>query len=65
MEEELLKKIETQDKKLDDIYRSVEKMRKYFLWTLIIAAVGFILPLIGLAIVIPQFLNIYSSEIGF
>jgi len=30
MEEELLKKIETQDKKLDDIYRSVEKCANIF-----------------------------------
>lgn len=57
MEEEILKKIEAQDKKLDEIYRSVEKTRKYFLWTLIITIVMIILPLIGLALVIPIFLQ--------
>lgn len=65
MEEELLKKIESQDKKLEDIYRSVEKTRKYFLWTLLLTGVCFVLPLIGLMIAIPQFLSIYSSELAF
>lgn len=65
MEEDLLRKIELQDKKLNDIYQSVEKTRKYFLWTLLLTGVCFILPLIGLMIAIPQFLNIYSSELNF
>ena len=57
MEEELLKKIETQDEKLEAIYKSVEKTRKYFLWTLIITVVMFVLPLIGLFFAIPLFLQ--------
>jgi len=61
MDEEILKKIEAQDKKLDDIFRSVEKTRKYFLWTFIATVVAFILPLIGLVIAIPQFLSLYSG----
>jgi len=65
MEEEILKKIEMQDKKLEEIYRSVEKTRKYFLWTLIITLALFILPLIGLLLVIPKFLNIYTGGLDF
>ncbi|MBI4708905.1 MAG: hypothetical protein HY764_01720 [Candidatus Portnoybacteria bacterium] len=61
MEEEILKKFEAQEKKLEEIYHSIERMRKYFLWTLIITVVLIVLPLIGLAIVIPQFINIYSG----
>ena len=64
MEEEILKKIEEQDKKLDDIYKSVEKMRKYFLWTLIITVALFVLPLIGLAFVIPSFLTNYIGPLN-
>lgn len=60
-ENELYQKIQEQDKKLDAIYRSVEKTRKYFLWTLIISVVVFILPLLGLIVVIPQFLSVYSG----
>jgi len=61
MEEEILAKIEAQDKKLEEIYRSVEKTRKYFLLILIISVALIIIPLIGLIFVIPQFLNIYNS----
>lgn len=55
--EEILKKIEEQDKKLDAIYRSAEKTRKYFMWSLIITVVFLVLPLVGLAFVVPFFLQ--------
>jgi len=65
MEEEILKKIEEQDKKLEEIYRSVEKMRKYFLWTLIITIAVIIFSLIVSMFVIPQFLNTLNvSNLG-
>ena len=64
MDQELLKKIEELDKKTEEIYRSVEKTRKYFLWMLIITALVIVLPLIGLMFVIPQFLNTYTSGMG-
>ncbi|PJC70002.1 MAG: hypothetical protein CO014_00895 [Candidatus Tagabacteria bacterium CG_4_8_14_3_um_filter_41_8] len=59
--EEILKRLEEQGKKLEEIHQSVEKMRKFFLWTLIITAIVIILPLIGLLFVIPQFLDIYTG----
>ena len=59
-----MKKIEELDKKTEEIYRSVEKTRKYFLWMLIITALVIVLPLIGLMFVIPQFLNTYTSGLG-
>lgn len=59
-----MKKIDELDKKTEEIYRSVEKTRKYFLWTLIITALVIVLPLIGLMFVIPQFLNTYTSGMG-
>ncbi len=61
MEEELKKRLDEQGKRIEEIYRSVEKMRKYFLWTLIISVLVVVLPLIGLAFVLPNFLSIYSS----
>ncbi|MDP3770577.1 MAG: hypothetical protein U1A25_00270 [Candidatus Sungbacteria bacterium] len=61
MESEIIKKLEDQSRKLEIIEQSVKKIRSYLLWTLIITLVVFILPLIGLILVIPQFLNMYSS----
>jgi len=64
MEQEILQKIEEQGRKIDEIYNSVEKIKKYFLWTLIITVAMIILPLIGLILVIPKFLNVYSGNLG-
>jgi hypothetical protein len=48
--------------KIDKVYVSVEKTRKYILWTGIITLVLFVLPLIGLAFVIPSFINTYTQQ---
>lgn len=61
MEEEILKRLEEQDKKLGEIYRSIEKVRKYFLWTLVITIIVIVSPLIGLLITIPKFINTLSG----
>jgi hypothetical protein len=59
--EEVLAKLKEQDAKIDAIWQSVEKTRKYFMWTLIITLVLFIAPLIGLVFAIPAFLNSYNT----
>lgn len=64
MEQELLDRLSRQDQKLEQIYISVEKTRKYFLWTLIITFVTFVLPLIGLVFAIPFFLSTFSGVMG-
>jgi hypothetical protein len=52
------------NKKLEEIYKSVEKTRKSFTWTLIISLLFIILPLIGLVFVIPKFLEYFSNLSG-
>jgi hypothetical protein len=52
------------EKKLDAIFVSVEKTRKYFKWTMIITIVVIVLPLIGLVFAIPAFLKTYSGLSG-
>ena len=64
METDLQKKLEEQDQKLEAIYRSVEKMRKYFLWTMIITIALIVLPMIGLAFVIPSFMANYVAPLN-
>jgi len=61
MEETLLQKIEELEKKVDEMRVSVERVRKYFLWSLIATLVFFLLPLIGLAIALPYFLSTFGS----
>jgi len=60
---DLKKELADQRVLIEQIHVSVEKTRKYFLWTLIITLALFVLPLIALAFVIPFFLNSYTSAL--
>ena len=60
MENEILQKLGENQKKLDDILKSIDKARKVFLWTLILSLAFVVLPLIGLIIAIPKFLATYN-----
>ena len=53
------KRFETLEQKIDAIYVSVEKTRKYFFWTMVITVVIVVVPAIGLVFAIPAFLNNY------
>lgn len=64
MDPEFLKRFENLEKKIDAIYQSSEKMRKLFMWTLIISAAVIILPLIGLVFAIPAFLKTIQLPTG-
>ncbi len=64
MDSETKKRLDEQDEILKGIYTSVEKTRRYFLWTLIITIATIVLPLIGLIILIPWVINSYTSALG-
>ena len=57
-----MKKLEEQEVKIEAIWKSVEKTRKYFLFTMISSIVMVVLPLIGLLIAIPIMLNTLSTS---
>lgn len=48
------------EEKIDKIYKSVEKTRKYFMWTLITSVIFFVLPLVGIFFLLPKIFNYYS-----
>ncbi len=62
MENEILLKMEAQDSKIDAIYISVEKTRKYFQVVMWITLATVLLPLLGLIIGIPIFINSYLGS---
>jgi hypothetical protein len=64
MDIEIQKKLEEQGIKIDAIYKSVEKTRKYFRMILWITLFAIVLPIIGLAFAIPSFLNNYVGNIN-
>ena len=59
MENEVTQKLLALEAKIDAIYISVEKTRKYFFWTMVVTLVLFIVPLIGLVFAIPTFMSGY------
>lgn len=56
--EEQIKNLET---KIDSIQVDIKKMKSYFAWTFWVTIALFILPLIGLLIAVPKFLNSYGN----
>ncbi|USN53630.1 MAG: hypothetical protein H6760_00445 [Candidatus Nomurabacteria bacterium] len=53
MDDELKKRLDDQDALLKAIYQSTEKTRKYFLWSLVANLLLFLLPLIGVLLLLP------------
>jgi type IV secretory pathway component VirB8 len=63
MEPDVSARMTALEEKIEKIYISVEKTRKYFFWTMVISIVVVVLPAIGLVFVIPYFLNSYVGGI--
>ena len=61
MDQELQKKFDEQSVKIDAIYKSVEKTRKYFLMIIWVTVIAVVVPFIGLLFAIPKFIGIYSG----
>ena len=61
MELELQQKFDALEKKIDAIYTSAEKTRKYIFWTVVVTLVLVVLPAVGLVFAIPSFISTYSA----
>ncbi len=64
MDDQLKERLDRLEARVNAIFVSVEKTRKYFLWTMIITVAVIVLPLIGMAFVIPNVIGTYSSQLG-
>jgi hypothetical protein len=62
MDNELRTRLDAQDQKLEAIFKSAEKTRKYFQIIFWITVVTVLLPLLGLIIGIPIFINSYMGQ---
>ncbi|HEY4477151.1 MAG TPA: hypothetical protein VJB56_00815 [Candidatus Paceibacterota bacterium] len=61
MDDQLGLQMKALEGKIDSLQRSIDKLKRIFVWILIISVVMFVLPLIGLVFAIPQFLSVYTS----
>lgn len=64
MDQEIQTKIVEIERKIDEIYASVEKTRKIIMWTGIITIAVIVLPLIAMMFVIPSFISNYTETIN-
>jgi hypothetical protein len=64
MESDIQKQLDDQSQKLDAIFVSVEKTRKYFLIIMWVTIAMVVLPIFGLIFAIPVFLNSYVSSVS-
>lgn len=60
-EKDLIEKMETIEKKLDQIEEEVHKVRKHLMMRFIISTALFVLPIIALLFSIPLLLNFFES----
>jgi type II secretory pathway component PulF len=62
MDPQLFARIETLEKKIDAIYISAEKTRKYILTMVVITVVTLVLPLVLMIAVLPSFMSSYTTQ---
>ena len=60
-EQQLGQRLDALEKKIDAVYTSAEKTRKYFLGVIVVSVIAFVLPLLGLVFAIPSLLAGYSD----
>ncbi len=64
MDPQLKQALDDQNTKIDAIYKSVEKTRKYMFWTGVATIAFFVLPLIAAAFLIPSIIGGYMQTLG-
>ena len=58
---ELKAKLDEIEAKVDAAYHAAHRAQQYLFWTGVVTLALFILPLIGLALVLPSFMSTYTS----
>ena len=61
MDPQLQQRLQVLEQKIDAVYASAEKTRKYILSMVVITIVTFVLPLLLMMIAIPSFIGSYTS----
>jgi len=64
MDDETNHRLQRLEQRMEAIYQSVEKTRKYILVMVIVAAVTIVLPLLALAVVVPMVLRTLGTAYG-
>lgn len=52
------------EQKIDAMYASIEKVRKYMFWTAVVTIALVVLPAVGLVFAVPSFISTYSDTLN-
>ena len=58
---ELKARLDTIEEKVDAAYKAAHRAQQYLFWTGVVTVAFIVLPLIGLALVLPSFINTYTG----
>ena len=61
---ELVAKLDEISANAEKAYQAAERVRKYLFWTGVVTIALVVLPLIGLAFAIPQFITTYATTLN-
>ena len=64
MDEQILKQLQENQILLEKTYKTVERLKKYFMWTLIITVLTIVLPMIGLMFVLPKYMDTLTGGLN-
>ncbi len=64
MEQSIKEQLDAQAQKIDAIYESVEKTRRYFQIILWATVIMFVLPMVGLMFIVPSFIETYTTSMN-
>ena len=64
IDSELLAKLDAIEAKAERAYRAAETVRAYLFWTGVVTAALVVLPIIGLAFAIPQYIDTYTTPMN-
>ena len=64
MEQELLQKLEIQEKQLSDIQADIKQAKRYFMISVWVTLGMFVLPLLAAIIIIPLFINSFINNLN-
>lgn len=62
MDEEILKKIQDLEDKIDQSYKMLKAAKNMFMWNLILSLVFFLLPLIAIIFLLPSMISTITSS---
>jgi lipopolysaccharide/colanic/teichoic acid biosynthesis glycosyltransferase len=61
MEKNLMEKFEKQEQQLDEIYKTVKRLKRYFLTTIIISVLTFLLPILAVILSLPWLMKTFET----